>query len=119
MSLLVDFDNFINKKKNSEDFILKANVKEHDKRCLRENMIKGIETMDSSGFIWHEWNGLFYDLTGRKPTDEEFVDYCDWIDKQKKQINEPLYDELKVWFDKRNIDMLPKIRQNDKNNQNM
>jgi hypothetical protein len=82
-----------------------------DIRELRRNMIVGEETIDSEGFMFSEWEGSFKILTGRKPTDEEFVDYCDWIDKQKKDVNESLYDELKIWFDKRGIPMLPKLRE--------
>ena len=101
----------INKRDSDKELTTKQFI---DKRAMRENMIKGDETIDSEGYVWNYWNGLFFELTGRKPTDQEFISYSDWIDKEKREVNIPLYDQLKVWFDKNNIKMLPKIKE-DKN----
>lgn len=85
-----------------------------NRRALRENMITGKETTDSDGFKFSEWEGVFEVLTGRKPTDMEFMEYSDWLDSHNKEVPLSIYDNLKIWFDKRDIPMLPKLRDNKK-----
>ena len=87
-------ENIIAKKKNQTDFITDSNKKDFDKRAIRTNFVRGTETIDSNGVLYSEWTGMFYDITKRKMTDEEFMAFCDWADNpnNRKEVDETILD---------------------------
>lgn len=101
----------LKKKEEGENHIDIKNKKEINKRMFRLNMLQGTENIDEDGVNLSEWDGaMMYALIGRKLTDAEYIDYCDWLDNDAvKDVSESIYDNLKVFFDSRGIEMLPKI----------